>query len=173
VKPSPTGVFKIARQGDAVYTRVVGLGTMNNSITFKEFGDQQLGQGYRRFIIDLADCKGIDSTFMGILAGLAASARAHDKRPGSGVIIVNANPHCRKQLESIGLHRIVTVQNDPAALPAGLELHELPESEASPTARLKLIMRAHQELIAADKKNEERFGAFLRDIAKNLGQSPP
>jgi hypothetical protein len=163
----PSGVFRIARSGDAIYVRVVGLATMTNSATFKDFADRMQSEGYRAFVVDLAECRGVDSTFMGLLLGLAqgsGSGSARDK-----LLVVNANAHCRKQMESIGLHRLLRIQSEPAALPCDLALHELPESEPSPVQRLKLIMKAHQDLIAIDKKNEEKFGAFLKDIAKNLG----
>ena len=161
----PTGVFRIARSRDAIYVRVVGLGSMSNSATFKDFVDRMQVEGYRRFVVDLAECRGVDSTFMGILLGLS-----HCEEGGGGLVVVNANAHCRRQMESIGLHRILKIQAQPADVPKDLELHELPEAEASPLQRLKLIMKAHQDLIALDKKNEEKFGAFLKDIAKNLGQ---
>ena len=168
---SPSGVFRIARQGDAVYVRVVGLATMTNSVTFKEFADRMGEQGFRRFIVDLGECRGVDSTFMGLLLGLAHPAREKGKPPAppDALTVVNAGAHCRKQMESIGLHRLLKIPVEPSELPRGLELHELPEAETSPTARLKLIMKAHQDLVAIDKKNEEKFGAFLRDIQKNLG----
>ncbi len=167
---APSGVFKIARSGDAVYVKVVGLGTMNNSMTFKEFADRMVVEGYRRFIMDLAECRGVDSTFMGILLGILGDERS--------VVVINSNAHCRKQMESIGLHRVVRFlggAGDPGtpvpAIPPDVQLHELPESETSPVARLKLILKAHKDLIALDKKNEEKFGAFLKDLAKNLGES--
>jgi anti-anti-sigma regulatory factor len=165
----PSGVFRIARQGDTVYTRVVGLGTMTNSVTFKEFADRMVQEGFRRFIVDLAECRGVDSTFMGLLLGLSQAGKGLGK---DALVIVNAGAHCRKQLESIGLHRLLKIEDAPADLPRGVELHELPEAETSPVARLKLIVKAHQDLIAIDKKNEEKFGAFLRDIRKNLGEKP-
>lgn len=166
----PTGVFRIARSGDAVYVRVVGLATMANSTTFKEFADRMQAEGYRLFVVDLAECRGVDSTFMGLLLGIAHAGERRD-----ALMVVNANPHCRKQLESIGLHRLLKIQAEPAGLPKDLQLHELPEAEVSPIQRLKLIMKAHQDLIAIDKKNEEKFGAFLKDLAKNLrgGESGP
>jgi anti-anti-sigma factor len=166
-KPAPSGTFKIARSGDAVYARVCGLGNMNNSATFKDFIDRMLQEGYGRFIVDLAECRGIDSTFMGILLGVT-----HDGGRDA-LVVVNANTHCRRQMEAIGLHRVLRIEDAPAEFPEDLALHELAECEASPIQRLKLIMKAHQDLIAIDRKNEERFGAFLRDVAKNLREQEP
>ena len=163
MKPvAPSGTFKIARSKDAIYVRVTGLGNMNNSVTFKEFADRMRNEGYRSFVVDLGECRGVDSTFMGLLLGLR-----------EGLVVVNATAHCRKQMESIGLHLCVKLADEPMALPASLELHELPPAECDPNARMRLVMKAHQDLIAIDKKNEERFGAFLRDLAKHLGNGKP
>jgi anti-sigma B factor antagonist len=170
---APSGVFKIARSGDSIYVRVVGLATMANSTTFKDFADRMQAEGYRTFYVDLADCRGVDSTFMGLLLGLSHAQPAAGGGRGErrdALVILNANAHCRKQMESIGLHRLLRIEAEPAELPEDLALHDLPEAEASPIQRLKLIMKAHQDLIAIDKKNEERFGAFLKDIQKNLGE---
>lgn len=152
------GAYRIARSKDSIYVRVAGLATMNNSDTLDAFLDKMQEEGYRAFVVDLADCRGVDSTFMGILSKLR-----------DGLVVVNANDHCRKQLRSVGLDRVARIQEGPADLPEKLELHELPSAQADPIARLKLIRKAHEALIALDRKNEEKFGAFLEDIAKNLG----
>ncbi len=156
-----SGTFEVARASDTVYVRVSGLGTMNNSMTLQGFLDEMLKLDFRRFVIDLDACRGVDSTFMGILAGLAAES-------GGGLLLLNCSPHCLKQIKSVGLHRLLSLENGPAGLPAGVILHELPKATANPVERLKLIMRAHKELIRFDKKNEEVFGAFLRSIVKDL-----
>lgn len=158
-KPAPSGTFRVARGDGAIYVRVVGLGNMNNSTTFKDFADRMQLEGFTQIVVDLGDCRGVDSTFMGILLGLR-----------DGLVVVNATPHCRKQMEAIGLHLCIQMRDEPAALPRDVELRDLPHAEPDPVARLKLVMRAHQELIAIDRKNEERFGAFLRDLAKHLGE---
>lgn len=149
--------FRVARSEDSVYVRVTGLGNMNNSATFKDFLDRMEREGFRSFVVDLVDCRGVDSTFMGILLGF----RDH-------LVVVNANPHFRKQMESIGLHRVLQIQEQ-AAVPPALELCDLPETETDATTRLRLIMKAHQDLITIDRENEKKFGAFLKDIAKHLG----
>ena len=61
---------------------------------------------------------------------------------------------------------------DRANLPEGLELRTLEVAEVSPQERMKLIVKAHQELIAVDARNEAKFGAFLKDLLDDLGQGP-
>jgi len=157
-KPTPSGTYRVARSKDAIYIRVIGLGNMNNSATVKDFADRMARDGWKAFVVDLAECRGIDSTFMGILLSLR-----------DGLVVVNASAHCRKQMESIGLHRVLKIQELAAPVPEGLALCDLPDADVDAVTRLKLVMKAHQDLIAIDKSNEAKFGAFLRDLAKNLG----
>lgn len=164
--PKPTGGFRVARSKDTVYVQVIGLGTMNNSSTFKGFADQMTRKGYRHLVCDLGPCRGVDSTFMGLLAGLRGDL--------DGLVIINAGAHCRQQLGSVGLDCILQIEERPQALPAGVVLHELPSREtAGAIERLKMIMRAHEALVRVDRRNEEKFGAFLRNIASGLGEGGP
>lgn len=169
--------FEVARAGDVVYVRVSGLGNMGNSPVLKAFADKMLEEGFRRFIVDLGACRGIDSTFMGTLLDVATTAR-EGARPGSrsgsddgeaGVLLVNVDDHCRKQLASVGLDAFLPIAADRARLPDGLELRSLETKDVPPQERLKLILKAHQELVAIDQRNEAKFGAFLKDLLSDIG----
>ncbi|HZV02639.1 MAG TPA: STAS domain-containing protein [Planctomycetota bacterium] len=172
--------FEVARAGDVVYVRVHGLGNMSNAPVLKAFSDKMIEEGYRRFIVDLENCRGIDSTFMGTLLDTATSAREGDKPtkrslkdsdPGDpGVLLVNVDDHCKKQLTSVGLDAFLPVAPDRASLPKGVELRVLEIKDVSAQERLKLILKAHQELVAIDQRNEAKFGAFLKDLLADLGQ---
>jgi len=174
----PSG-FEVARAGDVVYVRVTGLGNMSNAPVLKAFAEKMIEEGFRRFIIDLEHCRGIDSTFMGTLLDVATTAREGDRPkkkaladsdPGEpGVLLVNVDDHCRKQLSSVGLDAFLPIAADRAKLPEGLELRALETKDVPPQERLKLILRAHQELVAIDQRNEAKFGAFLKDLLADLG----
>jgi hypothetical protein len=171
--------FEVARAGDAVYVRVTGLGNMGNAPVLKAFIDKMIEEGFRRFVVDLGPCRGIDSTFMGTLLDVATSARegakparkalseSDDGEPG--VLLVNVDDHCRKQLVSVGLDAFLPIAGEKAVLPAGLELRALETADVPHQERLKLIVKAHQELVAIDQRNEAKFGAFLKDLLADLG----
>lgn len=173
----PSG-FEVARAGDVVYVRVLGMGNMANAPILKAFSEKMIEEGYRRFIFDLEHCRGIDSTFMGTMLDIATSAREgnrpkktlSDSDPGEpGVLLVNIDDHCRKQLSSVGLDAFLPMAADRAKLPSGLELRALEVKDVPPQERLKLILKAHQELVAIDQRNEAKFGAFLKDLLADLG----
>jgi len=173
----PSG-FEVARAGHVVYVRVMGLGNMSNAPVLKVFSEKMIEEGFRRYIIDLESCRGIDSTFMGTLLDIATSAREGDRPtkkptdsdPGElGVLLVNVDDHCRKQLSSVGLDAFLPIAAERAKLPQGLELRVLETNDVPPHERLKLILKAHQELVAIDQRNEAKFGAFLKDLLADLG----
>ena len=67
--------------------KVGGKGSFLNSDNLKEFAREMLDQGYGEFVVDLADCATMDSTFMGTMARLAlrraeAAHGEHEKRTG-------------------------------------------------------------------------------------------
>jgi hypothetical protein len=170
--------FEVARAGDVVYVRVTGQGNLSNAPVLKAFVDKMLEEGYRRFIVDLDPCRGIDSTFMGTLLDIATTAR-EGARPGKrlsesdvsepGVLLVNVDEHCRKQLVSVGLDAFLPIAADRAKLPAGTELRGLEIKDVDPQERIKLILKAHQELVAIDQRNEAKFGSFLKELLADLG----
>jgi hypothetical protein len=174
-KGSPN--FAVARAGDAVYVRVTGLGTMANAPILKAFVDKMIEEGFRRFVVDLEPCRGIDSTFMGTLLDVATSAREGPRPPKKsasdegepGVLLVNVDDHCRKQLVSVGLDAFLPIAPDKVVLPSGLELRALDMADVPPQERLKLVLKAHQELVAIDARNEAKFGPFLKDLLADLG----
>jgi anti-anti-sigma factor len=175
----PASSFEVARTGDVVYVHVAGLGNMSNAPALKEFVDAMLKEGFRRFVIDLDGCRGVDSTFMGTLLDIATTAR-EGARPSSGsddgepgVLLVNVDDHCRKQLGSVGLDAFIPIRPGNAKLPEGIEMRELAIRDVPAPERVKLILKAHQELVAIDARNKEKFGAFLRGLLKDLGTLGP
>jgi len=57
--------------GQTVWVKVEGKGSFLNSENLKEFACGMLDHGYREFVVDLADCVTMDSTFMGTMAKVA------------------------------------------------------------------------------------------------------
>jgi hypothetical protein len=204
----------VARGGGAVIVRVIGTGNMLNAPALAEFADIQRAQGYRRFVFDLAECRGLDSTFMGSIVGLvhalrrASAAAAHpnaatpeapgrsepemlspqealallkaqlartspDSRPAApgdaSVVAVNVSRECRELLAILGVDRFIPILGT-LEVP-GLEMTILPEKEMSREQRRQMILQAHGNLVEMDKRNEARFGAFLKTLSSELAKA--
>jgi anti-sigma B factor antagonist len=163
--------FEVARSDAAVYIRIHGLGSMKNASTLEVFTDQAIDDGARQFVIDFAACDGVDSTFMGLLLTISNRLREVDPNGGEGApgcVLVNVDDHARKQLSSVGVDAFVLIRDKSARLPRKLRLTELPQANTSDRDRLKLMLRAHRELVAADERNRAKFGPFLDAIVAEL-----
>lgn len=155
--------IRIARSKDAVFVGVVGQGNMNNSGTFRAFADRMVTAGYRNFVVDLAECRGMDSTFLGILFSIIQPPRG---KKAPELIVVNPGPHNVKLLEGVGLAELIKIKREPTPIP-GLSFEVL-EDSTDPQMRLQTIREAHENLLRLDRRNEEQFGPFLRALTKEL-----
>jgi len=164
--PPKSAPFQIARSQDAIYVRVTGLGSMHNASALDAFAEREIEEGAQQFILDLSDCTGVDSTFMGTLLGLSNRVRELDA--GAGIALINVDDHARKQLSSVGVDAFVTLVPGETPLPRKLKLTELSTEPVSDRERLKLMVRAHKDLVSADSRNEAKFGAFLSAIVAEL-----
>lgn len=162
--------FEAAKSGRAIYVRIRGLGSMTTAPTLEAFVEQEIQAGARQFVFDLGRCDGVDSTFMGLLLEINNRVGEHNngKRP-SGVILINVDDHAHKQLSSVGLDTLLTIKSGETELPGNLRLTGLDAREVSDKDRLRLMVRAHKELVAADSRNKAKFGAFLAAIVAELG----
>ena len=159
----PKNFIRVACAKDAIFVGVVGLGNMGNSSTFRAFAERMAGGGYRNFVIDLKECRGMDSTFLGILFAITQAAGEDET---VSVVVVNPDDHNYKILNSVGLTHVIMVKRGPTEVPK-LE-YEILEECPDPTLRLQTIREAHENLLRLDRRNEEQFGPFLRALAEEL-----
>lgn len=160
-----SGYFEVARWEETVYVRVVGLGNFNNSHLFKDFVDAMLERSFRSFYVDLGRCQGIDSTFMGVLIGI----HLFEAEKKARVAVVNPTASCLRSLTDLGLPKIIAVSETPVDLPEGIRTEQLVEERYDPKVRILLIQQAHENLVALDEGNREKFGPFLEALARELG----
>ncbi len=152
----------VARSKRSVYVRVEGLGSMKNAKTLQEFAETEVQRGRRRFFLDLSVCRGMDSTFMGTLIGIGSQLGSF-----KNVIILNPTQHALDQLKILGLHELLTIK-EVSKLPRKLEMHSLSAVLCSQKELVRLIYDAHKSLCKLDKKNERRFKAFLKGLAREM-----
>ena len=155
----------VARSRDAVYMRISGPGNMKICPTLQDFAKRMIVEGYQKFIVDLTDCSTMDSTFMGTLVEIASLAPPM----AESLMVINAQEHCEGLLEGLGLDNVLRIKRGITGLP-DVELEPLPEYAATQTERMRLIRRAHENLVKADRRNEEKFGSFLRQLIKEMGK---
>ena len=78
-------VYLVDAYSDPVVVRVEGRAGFQNSSCLRDFITEMLARGKTRFVLDFQHCAGMDSTFLGVLAGAAIELR---KTAPSGTIVV-------------------------------------------------------------------------------------
>ena len=165
--------IEVARNQDTIYTRIVGLGSFNNAGPFRAYVEAMLQDGARRVIVDMAACTGVDSTFMGTLMGFLTCPLApegHTQKLSDAqvrVLVVNQTPPTRRAMESLGIHRILDVREDPVPAPS-IPMQRLRDDWADAKARVKLIKEAHEHLIELDPGNYAKFKPFLDMLTRDM-----
>jgi anti-sigma B factor antagonist len=163
----------VAIHKDMALIRVEGRGSFKVSTSLKQFGNAAVDAGCKSVILDMSPCIGMDSTFMGVLAGLAARIK---QLRGGDVVMLNLAARTRGLVATLGLDQIIqSYQTDatpPQYQPVLALTHEMSVLEAqdnSKVATAKTMLEAHENLVKLTPENLPRFKdvlAFLREDLK-------
>jgi anti-anti-sigma regulatory factor len=134
----------------------------------KEYSRRMIQKGHRLFVIDLANCELMDSTFMGTMAGIALRLR---ELGSGGLTVLHANTRNRSLLENLGLDHLFATELAEGMLlaPQQVAKETLPPATTDTAAQQATILSAHEALVEADPENEERFKDVL-DLLKQESQ---
>lgn len=131
-----------------------------NSPLMKAFGDERIEADESMIVIDLEDCAGMDSTFMGTLAGMASRLSAKK----GALQIADAGERNRRSLEDLGLDFLMEI--DPPSADWREKLSEIREdlTEVDSVSaamdqgqRAKHVLEAHEVLSNMNDKNAREF----------------
>ena len=151
--------FLVSAYSDPIVVQVNGKANYLNCNAFREFIEKVIAGGSRKLYIDFENCKGMDSTFLGILAGTAIQLRK--LTPLGELIVGNLSKRNYELICNLGLQNLLTISKDQAA--ASKAFDALKNQEVSDA---KNILKAHENLTDADQENEGKFQdviAFLRN----------
>jgi len=151
--------FLVSAYSDPVVVKINGKANYLNCNSFREFIEMIIANGDRHIFIDFESCKGMDSTFLGILAGTAIKLRK--LTPAGELVIGNLGERNYELICNLGLQNLLTVskgKTEPAENFAALQNQEVSDA--------KNILKAHENLTEANKENVAKFQdviAFLRN----------
>ncbi len=161
----------VAMTKEYAIVRVFGRGSFNISVSLKEFGDVAIERGHHTLIFDLQHCIGMDSTFMGMVAGLAYRAR---RAAEGGVIMINLSEKTRNLLTTLGLDSIVgtyMLGEEPEPISNLVQrvdsLRDL-EPQEDRLKTTETMLEAHQTLTKVDSENVTRFKDVLLFLSEDL-----
>lgn len=160
---TPTSIL-VGCNNKIVWIRVEGKGSFLNSGSVKEFAREMIDRGYREFIVDLAKCPVMDSTFMGTLTGVALQLREHEE---GRLCIINMNERNRDLLCNLGLNQLFVMEDQ--VLNGGVANQPLQTSPGPDrTLQAQTMLEAHEALVRADAANLTKFKDVLEYLRQDL-----
>lgn len=162
--PEPTPpTFLVDAYATPVLVRIEGRASFANSGGLRDFFAAMFKHGRKSFVVDFLNCTGMDSTFLGVLAGAALELRR--QQPPGTLTLVRVAERNLELLRNLGLHRLATVEAGDFPMGfhggnTGLDTRARSEIESA-----RLMLEAHENLVAADQANAAKFQdvlAFLR-----------
>ncbi len=150
--------------------KIVGRADFTFSLNFRTLVTGLQQKGYDCFVIDLSECPLMDSTFLGVLAGLGLKWAGGDAgNPNEvRVALLNPNPRIRELLDHLGVLPLFKVVHGTADLSETAEV-ALPEPvEPSRIEMKRACLEAHQTLMVLSPDNAARFKDLTQFLAEDL-----
>lgn len=161
-------VYLIDAYSDPVVVRIEGRASFQNSSCLHDFFVEMNRIGKDRFVVDFDHCTSMDSTFLGVLAGAALQLRK--KTPQGRMVFARVGERNLELIRNLGLHRLVTV--DAGSFPMGFGQPTTPllECEKTEIENARLVLEAHENLVATDETNRGKFQDVLSFLRNRVNQ---
>lgn len=154
---------------DFALARVLGRGSYKISGSMKRFAASLIDQGTSLLIIDLEQCVGMDSTFMGMLAGISQRLQ---KEGGRKVVLTGVSQKLNHLMTTLGINRLVEIKNDiPSVSPS--DMADLDQPEETPLDSANTMLEAHETLVEIDDDNRLRFQDVLDYLREDIQRQQP
>jgi len=165
---SSPSVYLVDAYSDPVVVRIEGRACFQNSTGLRDFVGEMLRQGRQRFVVDFQQCTSMDSTFLGVLAGVALELKK--STPPGSIVVARVGTRNLELIRNLGLHRLLTV--DAGEVPMNFGKCETALSAPAPgeLERAKLVLESHEHLVAADETNRVKFQDVLSFLKNRVDQ---
>jgi anti-sigma B factor antagonist len=153
----------------AACVRITGRANFTSSVDFKRLIQQLQKDGCDEIVLDLRECRLMDSTFLGVLA--AIGARCDEERTqGHSCIVELFQPSERvsELLDNLGVLHLFTVIHETPPFEC---FEPIEESQTSKAELNRTCYEAHKKLMQTSPENERRFKDATAFFEKNLGDS--
>lgn len=161
-------VYLVDAYSDPVVVRIQGRASFQNSGCLRDFILEMLRRGKSRFVLDFQNCAGMDSTFLGVLAGAALELRRN--APDGSLVVARPGQRNLELIRNLGLHRLLTL--DTGEQPPNIDQCKTPLECKTRTEidTARLVLEAHESLVAADESNRGKFQDVLTFLRNRVEQ---
>jgi len=156
-------IISVGKQGNLCWIRCESKGSFLNSSIVKQWTDDQFVSAANEFVMDLEACTGMDSTFMGMMAGLAIKLQG---AANSCLQLCGVNNSNKESLEELGIDSLIEINPTETEWNSNCQTIRAELSEWSPekacTPNPELIIDTHKTLGSLSLENEKEFSAVIK-----------
>ena len=156
--------YQVHDSSKASVLQVLAKASYTNCEPVRTFFDQQFENGKKTFIVDFDSCSSVDSTFLGILVGLALKLRSSD--PKGTLILVNLRERNLETVKNLGIHRIAEISS--SIVNDEKDLINLDSVSSDKGVNSETVHFAHKTLMELNTKNLKVFCDVVSFLEKDL-----
>jgi anti-sigma B factor antagonist len=151
------------------FIRITGRASFASSVSFKLLINELRSSGFKNFVLDLTECVTMDSTFLGVLAGMALKI-ADEQQPDRSISLQLLNPNQRISdlLENLGVCHLFKTAYGPRPADADYAPAPVNENANSREQISATCLEAHQTLMAINPDNVPKFKDVTQFLAEDL-----
>src|SRR5437879_4448286 len=137
--------------------KIIGRANFNSSIDFKTLVNELRRKGHDYFVLDLAECVLMDSTFLGVLAGFGLKMSPTQGACGPALELLNPNERITELLENLGVLHLFRLTQGPLRGPEPLEARTHTPGNHTKEEVTEACIEAHQKLMEINPANVAKF----------------
>ena len=158
-------------EGTAII-RVEGRGSFKISPPLKQFIHKVIDEkSAKKVLIEMSQCTGMDSTFMGLIAGIACYLKS---RPGVTFELINLSERNKKLLVTLGVDRVVnysmsaTEEQNALLKRLSASARSVEVEQNSKLEAAKTTLEAHTTLVDINPDNLIKFKSVLEYLQNDV-----
>ncbi|MCK9554265.1 STAS domain-containing protein [bacterium] len=158
--------FKTAIIGKQLIVKILGRGSFKNSKDLRDYVLEKLEKDADECFVDLKECISMDSTFMGMLAGLNFALK---NRKDKNIYFSNITNPTRELLSTLGLLELIS-QKMPDKAAEQADFKEILLAQGRTPGMAKHMLESHEMLSSLDKKNKEKFKKVVDSLKESVNK---
>jgi len=171
------GTLKVAIFDDAVWIKISGRANFTSSLDLKKIVTELWDRSYRRFVFEISDCVLMDSTFLGVMAGIGLQfGEANQRGEMCSVAIANPNARIADLLENLGIAHLFKMITSAKEIDGDGKFETI-SCNSEGVTRVEVTrncLEAHKVLMGLNPENVGKFkdvAQFLAEDLKKLEQA--
>jgi anti-sigma B factor antagonist len=162
-----TASLSVAVGDQVAWIRIDGRASFNNSVDFKTLVTGLWDRGCSHFVLDLTECLLMDSTFLGVLAGLGLRY-PHNGSKEATFELLNPNARISDLLENLGVvHLFKVVQGPPTTNERLRPVGDTP-AQRDGVEVTRTCLEAHRTLMDINPANVPKFKDCTEFLQEDL-----